>query len=398
MSVNLDTKTQKRTAPDQDSIKRVRLEANPLLNLPEDLWNEVASYLNKSDLKSLYQVSKFDQKIALKALNHLEMSTLTRQLKDLENLSPNQSQSFINPIDLYKNILYQIRLHPEIMPFNPEREQELQKKLTTLATDHIAKEFFDLRQYLTKGLLKNEFCFKDIELKYKNLSISFIAEALNDVVSANMDPIQTRGVVVASAAINGYFEIVRVLLDNGPISEMYRSYAIQSSINQASPDIPLYLLENGDVSENARDSIIINAARCGQPKILESALKKGNISFDARISAVWHAVEANSFEMVEALLETGDIDQNMREMSLIVAAQKGNLAIVNRLLASGDISYRCRGNAVLNAIENGHEAVVLTLIENGGIDSDLATRAEFAALNKNLTDAAKALAPFVNRI
>ena len=326
----------KRTAPDQDSDKRVRIESNPFVNLPEDLWHKVTSYLNKSDLKSFSQVSHFDQAIALRALTALENAQAAAQLKSLSNTNPEKPADVLSSLNFYKDIVHEARIDHQL-GIDPNQESELQKNLLNLSTNQVAQELLALKHDCITAINSKKIFFSDIEKKYASKTTRLLGYALNHIVSASINPETVRGFIVVEAASKGHLEIVNILL------------------------------EHGSISQEQKHQAFLDAVRHGHLEIVKLLLQGGGISNWTQGDAVKYAAKKGYQEIVEYLVGCCDLSEDARGMAINEAAQIGHLKIVNILLNSGNISAHLRGWAAQAAAWSDNHEIVVVLLKNGPI-------------------------------
>ena len=369
MSFNIDLTPGKRAYADAEhSATRPRLESNAMDILPVEIWSTIASYVGKNDLKNLSQVSHFDQMIALRALNVSEMNNLLSALKVLSTFNPQAPEKIDSDLDFYQDVLHEIH-RQQVLQILPEQQNQLQQRLTALATDAAAKDLLSLSHTIYQDIDANIAFFKDIEQKYLSKKIAYIQQAFIEIAAASTNHKHVRGFFVEAAADKNHGEIVRSLLKSGPISRRYRGMSVQNATNRGNLEIVNQLLANGEISDNRRCFSVQEAAKQGNEQILASLLASGPVSSLCRGLSLTCAAMHGHLEIIKALLANGDINSDQIGNAITLAADRGYLEIVQVLVEQGDISLEQINFVFLAAVNQNRIEIVRFLLDHAAIST-----------------------------
>lgn len=352
MSVN--TVASKRSADYEETSKKART-CNQCLNLPDELWSNIASYLNKSDLKNLSQVSQFDQAIALKALIPLEETSTKNQIKALHDLHPKNTESISAPINFYKTTLLDLHANNQFVLSSHEKKK-LKQKLTALSSDHAAKELKALSHVCFEDLTKKKVFFKDIESVFERKTHSLVAQALLEIVSSLKNPANATGTIFKNAAAKGHLEIVKAFMSSGNFTPDYTINALSAAAQHGHLNIIEFFLETTSVSSYQKTQPLTLAAKYGHLQIVKALLTGDACYSAAKGEAIHRASEGGYLEILNVLLDQ-DVHKDWIGTAVIGASRNGHLVIVRRLLCHGSISAEHRQHARYFARENGYREI-----------------------------------------
>ena len=255
---------------EKSSIPDVASEALPL-----EIWEMVASHLQKQDLENLSKVSKKCKAAALFVKNAQEISSVKNELQVLAILNPAAPSSMTCALDFYKKFLGNLQnralirfnrgleIHPDFLP-------QLKQRLLVLTTQEIAAEILEVSQECYREMHYNTWCFKCIEEKYLSKKTSFVLKALSYIVFATTDPKLTTERAVRTAAKYGQLEVVQHLLATGAHLNIFnRGKAVMFAAENGHFKIVKALLQNGSITEETKTTAIQHASKQGHYAIAD---------------------------------------------------------------------------------------------------------------------------------
>ncbi len=375
ISINLSSKTclnsQDRGQSHLQPSENLRAQT-PFASLPLELWEIVASYLTKEDLKNLSCVSLKCKSGALSAQIIQKNHQGLKDFEALAHVKPQRPQNIVSLFDVFQDFLADIH-DMEILAINPNLAidlsvlPQLKQTLKALHVNQVIKKYVSLTQKSYQEIDQSATKFEDIELKYHQLESSFILQAFNATISSTILPEETRGFAAKKAAEHGYRMMAMHLLESGNISIIYKSWSIKLAADMGHPKIIEFFLKRGSVSYSERSVALQKAAKKGHFDIVKILLEYGEISQNDRNSAIQMAAQNGHLEVIEILLEPGEISDLERGAATSLAAENGHLEVVKTLLASGMIDNCDRGSAATLAAEKGYVEIVKTLVSSGEI-------------------------------
>lgn len=358
MSVN--TVASKRAADYEETSKKART-CNKCFNLPDELWRNIASYFNKSDLKNLSQVSHFDQAIALKALILLEETTAKNQLKALHDLHPKNTESISALISFYKTTLLDLQANNQFV-LSSHAKKKLKQKLTALSSDLAAKELKALAHGCFQDLTEKKVFFKDIESVFERKTSSLVAQALLEIVSSLKNPANATRTIFKNAAAKGHLDIIKAFISSGNFTQDYTIDALGAAAQHGHLNIIEFLLETTSFSSYQKTQPLTLAAKHGHLKIVKALLTGNALYPAAKGEAIHRASEGGYLDILNVLLDQ-DISMDWIGRAVICASRNGHLSYIRRLLCHGSISSEHRQHARYFARENGYQEI-LELLES----------------------------------
>lgn len=406
-----------------DSFKRLSSDQNMvssknLQDLPLEILGIIATFLKGADLENLSHVSSKFKSATLIEKNVQQMHLAKNKLQVLANLRPPAAKIGSCCISLYQAFLDDLRddnmldEYPELA-IHPKAFEKLKLALLELSTKQVADEFLALSHDCYKQIHANKASFTLIKEKYRIKKACIVAQALDHVINATVDPKLARGFAIKEAAITGHLEIIQELLAKGPISDEDRTEAFQEAaehgylkiVQALLVDHELFsenfhgiavwkaakqgqqgdvenLLKNGSISDSFRGWIVKDVVREGCIEVLKVLLASGNIPCDHRGMAICLAAKQGSLEKVQTLLKSGLTYKSYKDQAMMDAARKGYLSVVKALLEHEMSSEEERGRAVINAAEKGHGVILQVLLDNGVIDGDFRGQAVIEAAKK----------------
>lgn len=349
----------KKTAEQDSTSCKARSEQKIFCSeLPLEMWEKIAGYLEKCALLKFSQLSKMHHKISLSALNVLEKN---RIVKEISTLVQHHRLDTDTPVFLcYQNIIDELDVQTELSD-DPEALQCFKKQLADLCKDTIENKLAAVSQECFKNIKKNNLSFAKIEQQYTSCKMSFVLQALEHTFSVALNPEEARGTAVVKAAENGQFDLLKAFLAKGNISIEKRGWALENAAKKGQLEMLMHLMETGEILENDRTEALVYAADRGHLAIVKYILAKPSISFEDISDSLLVAATAGHLQIVQYLLANGANKPFIRSWAVAQAAQNGHLEIVLALLASGAISDVARNLAHKLASENGHHDVVRVL-------------------------------------
>ncbi len=136
------------------------------------------------------------------------------------------------------------------------------------------------------------------------------------------------GEALYNAAENGHIDIVRILMENGPISERCRCIALKQAALRGFIDIVRIFLENSPISEEGRGQALCYAAEGGRIDIARILIENGPISEENRGQALYYAAIGGHIDIARILIENGTISERDRRAAVIAANVSGSNEIV----------------------------------------------------------------------
>jgi hypothetical protein len=258
--------------------KQESTEPTYLERLPYEIKRMVAEHLqSRNDLKNLAEVSADWKDAVLEVINLQNMHAAVEELKDLANLDPDEPESVLSAMDVYKSFLfhenndYDNGLRGVI---NQTDLPQLRQTLTAISTQRVAKRFkaLKIKCYIDIGSQKAS--LDSLEQKYSDLKCEFVAQALEHIIGASTDSEYMRGQAVESAARNGHLKILRSLLVDGEeISEEDRGRAVKKAAENGHLEIVRSLLADGaQIPEEDSDVALRLAIQNSHLQIVEFLL------------------------------------------------------------------------------------------------------------------------------
>ncbi len=308
-----------------------------------------------------------------------ENSQCMEQPKQLERkIEENELGSFSNfPEVLIEYLFY----------FIPEASsmKEIFKKLAQLSL--INSKFKEIveSKVLLKELGKRYIKFHRLEAEKQFLDASDQILRGNktkeyDTIIATLLPginFTLKNKILIDASKKGTVEIVKLVLNSGPIDDFYANVALMYASKKGTIEIVKLLLDSGAnvnaISEDG-DTALMRASKKGNIEIVELLLNSGadiNAISDNGNTALIMAAEGGHREIVEVLLNNGASNGSTNKVgstALIVAAMNGHKEAIKLLLDNNaDINakdhYRC--TALTYASRNGDKEIVKLLLDFG---------------------------------
>ena len=343
--------------------------------LPLEIWTLVASYLDKTDLKSLCLASKRCKAAALSVKNVQEMKLATQEMQEIANFDAALPEKIASTKNFYQQLIHQIcRLQlaedHDRQKMHPEKFAQLKQMLIALSTQQVREKILNLQGQCFQDISSNLLCFTCVEEKYHAKKTNVILQALNHIIAFSNNPQYTTGWIVKSAAENGILEVVQALLANQEISNPDRGCSVLAAADKGYLAIIHVLLASGDIVNEDRGQAVEFAAWNGYLEIVQTLLANGKISDVHHGWAVYFASQKGYLAVIEALLAHCELCDLSRKCAFNVAVAQGYLEIGEVLLANGAVSYEdARGVAVWRAARDGHLEDMQKLFAEGEISS-----------------------------
>ena len=376
----------------------------PCSELPLEIWELVALNLKGCDLKRLSEVSLKCKVAALGAKNLQEMHGALKEIQTLGNLNLNLREEDSSPVirtylkilaitsrDGMPNEFPGLQIHVEAL-------KEFKLKLSTFSTQRVAREFLALSQNCFKQIDANRASLESIENKYLSKKLRFVTQALCYLIDATLDPNLTRGFAVATAAREGFKQMVQDLLEHGAIYDEERNAAFQQAAQKGYLDVLQALtanqeisseylqglfawqavkqghvdgvrdcLKNGSIADNFSEWIVNDIARIGNLALLLVFLERGAVCVSTKSAAALEAARHGHLQIVQALMPIIPCNTFFRGRLMLESARSGHFEIVQFLLTTGKISEESRGQILALAAQYGHLEVVQELLASGSI-------------------------------
>ena len=328
--------------------------------LPAEVMEIVASHLQGEELKKLSKLSDKWNDVALRTKNVQELQKAKKELQVLANLGLSKQEKVLSVVDFYSLILSDIRRYLDSN--KQDSTIELQQKLQALASEQLHKEFTELSYECYKEIFKGNWCLSCIEQKYLHKKIGFVAQALNHVISATLNPSFTRDVVLKEAAKHGYTEIVKNLMCSGHTATHNRILMVEIAARQGNLDLVKFLMTDQPALLRHLGLAFMLAQDNRHFDILDYMLES-EVSEDTFSTGFCKAASQNNIEMMRFFLEKKQISSELRGLACVSAAIHGSLVSIKYLLDSGSISDEHKNWAISRAKENGHLDVAKYLEE-----------------------------------
>ena len=393
-----------------------------LERLPFDVKEIVVNYFSeRQDLKNLSEVSKDWQNAVLRKINLQNEIAAVKELQVLSEMHSSGQRDLSSAVEFLKDYFAKIRNpdafhHSQDAQIDDNKLQELQQKITALATTLTAKRFRILKLECYQDIIKGDSSIAILDAKYFSLKCALVTEAFEMIFASSSKPDQLRDWAISHAALSGCLPILKALLANGAgislnrigslvemaarkghlavveflfadgalVLQEDKVFALIKAAKNGHVAVVRFLLENlVPISEKDRGSAVKVAAKNGQLPVVQLLLADGAAVSEAdRGEAIQHAAQKGYLEVVEFLLASGGISEQDRGRAVRWAASLGRCAILQALLTSGEISQQDRGWAVLNAAESGYLDVLEALLANREISEADRSQAVLRALAK----------------
>lgn len=222
-------------------------------------------------------------------------------------------------------------------------------------------------QILTMRLLdaqdSEDLSNKIIEAVDQNLPLATVQALLTDNEEIILF-VEHRGKAAIKAAAFGMTQMLKLLLDSGPITVEDRAEAVKIAVEHMHDGTVETLLENNAaVPSELLGPSVIAAAIHQSPLCLEKLLKGRNILQDDRGQAVIAAAEHGHEQNMDLLLQNNaQISVEHRGLAVIKSCW-GKTTNLQKLLNNGSITREARGAAVMEAVKEeckGHLDLLLT--------------------------------------
>ena len=346
--------------------KQESTELSYLERLPFELKRMVAEHLqSRDDLKNLAEVSADWKDVVLEVINLQNMHAAVEELKDLANLDPDEPDSVLSAMDVYKSFLFHENddYDDDFLQLLDETTlPQLRQTLTAISTQQLAERVNAIKQDCCNDIGLRQASYDSIDQKYADLKYEFVVQALEHIISASTNPEYIRSQIVECAAQNGDLKIVRALLaDEAEISDEGRGWAVKKAAEKGHLEIVRFLLADGaEISDEDRGCAVKRAAYCGHLSIVRYLLADGAEISDAdRGVAIQRAAYYGHLDIAQFLLENGtQISAEARGSAIRWASTRGHLDIVRYLLADGaEISEGDRELAIEWALQSRHNQI-----------------------------------------
>lgn len=301
---------------DADSISRSSVECQ---NLPLEIWEMLALYVQDPDLNNLSRVSLSCKQAALATKNIREMDSTLQEVQTLNNLMPESPEGISSAIDFYQDFLYDISTNAGSISIRPDVMQRLQQTLTALSTDQASRELLKVRQECYKNIHANKTSLKKIVDRYSSKKIALTLEALEHIFPATNHPQKALGLAIKGAAEVGCSSVLDTLISNKAIAEDDLNEALYLASNNGELDAVVSIIETHPLNPLTLSLAIRRSACSGHLAVMRALLEKTTISADARGQALLDACCKGHIAIVIAILANGPIPRDDKEFALHVA-------------------------------------------------------------------------------
>ena len=365
MSVDSNKRIAEQDHPAQRSRRDSEVRCR---DLPLEIWEKIAIFLDKKDIHNLSTVSKLHKSAALNAAYSLIHNSTKKQLLEFAQ----QPVHVKSELACYRNILKDLVFFQQITP-NQEQNalNELANQLQVFVTHKVAHELLNASQSCMQEINKDKISIPQIQQKYSEQKLELILSLLHPlekILSETQDPQRARGIAVSCAAQNEYLDIVKYLFRLGDISDAERGCALTFAARGGNLEMVNLLLQSGRSSEEDLLDAFLEAAAGGYLDIVRQMLAHTRFSQEDRGFAFEVAAGRGFLNIMEFLSSGGrKISAEFIGRALAQAAKNGQLQIVNHLLSNNEISIQNRSVALENASKSGFYEVVKSLLSKGGI-------------------------------
>lgn len=227
--------------------------------MPGEIWKLIGSYLNDNDLRSLSQVSRSAQRGALEERSIRVMKATLDQHKDLftkQSTEVPRKLFFLKGAGSLEKCVFFLKQATSKKSENST--EELNRMENTL------KEFLSLSEKETLSLSMNIFLeitsersnWDDIELKHKQLQLQLYSKALLSLIP-HVTNSALKSELMESACYCGFVDLLKALFENSDVSEEDRGRYVQIGAVQNQVEIVKEVLNNGPISIKNRSRAVI---------------------------------------------------------------------------------------------------------------------------------------------
>ena len=249
--------------------------------------------------------------------------------------------------------------------------EEQNSKITNFLREQGASEIFDNEKANELGVKLCEICGR----KYADTNISEIKELIDMGADVNAKSGNGQVTALIKASVNGYKEIVEVLIQNGADVNAKdidnRTALMRASYNNYNEIVELLLQNGADVNVkdiDSRTTALMEASLRGNKEVMEVLIQNG-ADVNAKCSNDWTALmfaSYNGYEECAELLIQNEADVNAKTnnggTALMLALIKCRKNVVQLLISKG-ADVNMKDNKGHNTIEYANPEMKKIIIE-----------------------------------